>query len=754
MMMDLIILVFAAFTNVALGMLIMIRNPRQKQAQAFLVTSITVTLWAIANYFTDHAPTVMLNDTFARLALLFAFLTVAAVYSFTQNLNEARIGIRNVFLWPIIISGGLFSLSNYVLKGVVHYTSRTDVVPGELNGLYILLVVSLFILGLRNLRTKFIDAGRDSRLRVQIKYISLGLSVSFVLILFTNGLLPILFNNWSIAKVGPLMTVFLIGSIGYAIARHRLFDMRLVVARSVAYALLLTTLATSYAAALFGTSRLLSPHQLTSSAQTTLSISIAIILAFTFQPLQRFFQKWTDRVFYRDRYDSHEVISAIGKVMVEEFELEPLLNKTLSIICRSMRVEMGQFMIFEKNRIYKVEHFGPLPRKLMVVPTMAKLHHPLLVADELTGGQRKQILDEHGVRTSLMLRTRDTFVGFLFLGDKLNGNIYTDQDLKLLKILVQELSIAILNAKAYAEISQFNITLQQRVSSAMSKLRVANQNLKALDSAKDEFISMVSHQLRTPLTTIKGYLSMMLDGDTGKITGEQKEFLGFAYEGAERMVALISDLLNVSRLAAGRFVIEKKPTDLVNVVADEVRQLRRHAEAKNLELIFTPPSRKMPLMELDESKTRQVIMNFIDNAIYYTRQGGIYINLNADKQNVRLTVRDTGIGVPESAKSQLFSKFFRAENAQAARPDGTGLGLFLAKQVVEDQGGTVIFESTQDQGSTFGFSMPIRMAAKAPQKTKNSLASNAGKINLKHANTLTKDKTTPGLQVKRPVRLG
>ncbi len=350
-----------------------------------------------------------------------------------------------------------------------------------------------------------------------------------------------------------------------------------------------------------------------------------------------------------------------------------------------------------------------------------------------------------------MLHTPHEFVGFLFLGDKLSGDIYTTQDLQLLHILVQELSIAILNAKAYEEISQFNVTLQERVNSATSRLRVANQNLKALDNAKDEFISMVSHQLRTPLTTIKGYLSMMLEGDTGEISGEQKEFLGFAYEGAERMVSLISDLLNVSRLSAGRFVIEKKPTDLANVVADEARQLRRHAEAKSLKLVFTQPKTKLPLVDLDESKTRQVIMNFIDNAIYYTKKGGVYINLTADKTTARLTVRDTGIGVPEEAKPKLFSKFYRADNAQQARPDGTGLGLFLAKQVVEDQGGSIIFESKQDQGSTFGFSIPIHAKAVRPRK---SAPSAPLKVETKTPIAITQTQAVKNSTKPKVVRLG
>src|SRR6185369_14756124 len=164
----------------------------------------------------------------------------------------------------------------------------------------------------------------------------------------------------------------------------------------------------------------------------------------------------------------------------------------------------------------------------------------------------------------------------------------------------------------------------------------------------------------------------------------------------------------VSRLSAGRFLIQTKPTDMVGMIADEVRQLQTHAAAKHIKLIFDPPPEILPPAEIDDNKTRQVVMNFIDNAIYYTQQGEVRVVLEQSGDRVRLEVRDTGIGVPEKARKKLFSKFFRADNAQIVRPDGTGLGLYLAKRVVEDQGGTIIFSSVEGKGSTFGFELPFK----------------------------------------------
>jgi signal transduction histidine kinase len=190
----------------------------------------------------------------------------------------------------------------------------------------------------------------------------------------------------------------------------------------------------------------------------------------------------------------------------------------------------------------------------------------------------------------------------------------------------------------------------------------------------------------------------------------QSQFVGYGFDASQRMVNLISDLLNVSRLSAGRFIIQPTPTDFVKMVGDEVRQLRSHAETKKLSLIFEPPAEPWPLINVDDNKTRQVIMNFIDNAIFYTPSGEVRVLLSRTPKSVHFEVHDTGIGVPRTAQAKLFSKFFRAENAQGVRPDGTGLGLYLAKRVVEDQGGTLIFSSTEGKGSIFGFDLPATAA--------------------------------------------
>lgn len=302
-------------------------------------------------------------------------------------------------------------------------------------------------------------------------------------------------------------------------------------------------------------------------------------------------------------------------------------------------------------------------------------------------------------------------MGLLCFGEHKNSD-YAKRDIRVMETITDELSIAIQNALSIQEVKDINATLQQRIDAATKELRASNAQLQKLDEAKDEFISMASHQLRTPLTSIKGYISMLVEGDVGAVTKEQKHLLEEAFLSSERMVRLIGDFLNVSRLQTGKFVIEKKPVNLAALVASEIEALESNAATRNLKFVYKRPTH-FPELMIDENKFQQVIMNFADNAIYYSKEGSkIAVGLREVDGFVEFTVKDTGIGVPAAQQDQLFSKFFRATNARQQRPDGTGVGLFLAKKVIDAHGGTVVFESKEGKGSTFGFRLPVKKLLK------------------------------------------
>lgn len=718
-MLSITLLVIVCLANIILASVVLISNTQSAINRVFASLCFALPLWSIIVFLEDYVHSATAINLLVKADFFVAALMVMLFYEFCRVLTGYR---YRVITYALSV---LFAVS--AILTIFGKTVTVEIVNSNVifdHGFGFLIFVVFFTLGLGfgliTLVRRHVNL--KGKLRAQILLIFFGLGLSILCLILADIVAPYVgYNSPSVTRLGIYGLLIFTTFSTYAIVRHRFLDIRKLVARSVTYVLLLITMASGYAAALFGTSQLFFSDSQSNPLQLVVTTILAITLAFTFQPLRHFFERVTDRYFYRDHYDSQIVLNNFSGILVSELNLDRILKRTITDICQELHIEFGQIVVFDHDRVYRIEHHGPLPKRLMIAPELRRLNHPLMVADELPDGERKELLDEHGIRVSLMLRTREQFVGYFLLGDKLSGDIYSKQDIEVLEIISKQLAVAILNAKAYVEIHEFNQTLQARIDHATGRLRVANRHLRELDRVKDEFISMASHQLRTPLTTTKGYLSMLMEGDAGKLTKMQREFAGFAYDGSERMVQLISDLLDVSRLSAGRFIIQAKPTDMTAVMQDEVRRLQHHADVKGIGLSLVVPKEVLPLVMIDETKTRQVIMNFIDNAIYYTKAGQVGVALSITAGMIHLEVHDTGIGVPETAKKHLFTKFFRADNAQEVRPDGTGLGLFLAKKVIEEQGGTIVFSSIEGKGSTFGFDLPLVQAPKTVMKVSKSL---------------------------------
>jgi len=231
---------------------------------------------------------------------------------------------------------------------------------------------------------------------------------------------------------------------------------------------------------------------------------------------------------------------------------------------------------------------------------------------------------------------------------------------------------------------------------------------KLIEKMKTEFVSLSAHQLRTPLSAIKWTLKMLLDGDLGKITDEQRGFIEKTYISNERMINLINDLLNVTRIEEGKYIYKSQPSQLESVVQFVANSYKDEFGKKNLKFEFKKPDEQLPPVKIDVEKIRLVVQNFIENAIRYTPAGGeVTISMKYDKNEIEVSVKDNGLGIPIDQQERIFTKFFRAANAMKIDTEGSGLGLFIAKNIVEAHGGRIWFESKEGEGTTFYFALPV-----------------------------------------------
>lgn len=595
-----------------------------------------------------------------------------------------------------LVAGCLTLLSNSVQDVQITYLGIG--VP-RLDFWYsILIIFGAFCIGFGIIRI-LIHLKHTTELIEKKRDITLIASMAFVgaLVIFSSFYTSDFSTSVIAQHLIPMAVLIAMVSFFYVIYRG-LFDIHFFVVRALAYVVTLFMLAVFCITPLvLGISYLFS---LPINGRLPLLVIASVLAFYILTYIRRIFDTFTTKWFFRGLYDPQDVIDTLSYLLARSIDIDVIIKRSSKVIADALQPTLVQF-ILNDNLKDKQKTIVEFAQKLSFSESST-----LVVDEEGDYG----VLIEQKVSVIVRLRTTHEVIGYLILGHKKSGEGYTNRDVRLLNTVADELAIAIQNALHFQEIQNFNETLKKEVQEATAQLRETNRKLKKLDEIKDEFISMASHQLRTPLTSVKGYLSMVLEGDAGPIVPQQKQLLEEAFTSAQRMVYLIGDFLNVSRLQTGKFVIEWKPTNLSVVVKEEVDQLRETASRHHIKLQFEPPS-NFPTLMLDENKMRQVIMNFADNALFYTRPGGtVRVVLLVTAREVRFEVHDNGIGVPEQERHKLFTKFFRAENARRVRPDGTGIGLFMAKKVVAAHGGNIIFESQEGKGSVFGFILPLTLA--------------------------------------------
>jgi signal transduction histidine kinase len=670
----------------------------------FALTCGSLTLWQANIYVADSVTTnltlwnnlVFVWPTIATLSAFFFILSIGhkmGELSLENAINKSKIAstamLAAASLQMIAIASGQI-FTDVAIDGSDYIFQRGIAYP-----LYIaLLIFELIYIGYYLIKNFHLSKKASSE-RHALKSVLVTVMTVAVYSVITNIAIPVIFDSQQYIGLGILaVDIFAVG-FAYSIIRYKFLDIRIYAFRTGVYLMVVALAAAAYALAASTIVTRILHLDLTGVALFALS-SLTVLIAVSFRPLSAFFNRVTSRLFFRDYYEPQDVVDRLSTLLVGTVDLDEIMRGSAAIISDTIKPTSLKYLL----------HYFPDDQQRELLEHLSKSRQNVIVTDDFDFAEHeslRKLLRKNEIAIAMRLKTRHEDLGFIVMGPRRSGAMYSTGDRRLLRTLADSMALGLQNALRFEEIETFSDTLQQKVNDATRQLRRSNDKLRQLDETKDDFISMASHQLRTPLTSIKGYISMVIDGDAGKISPLQQRLLGQAFISSQRMVYLISDLLNVSRLRTGKFIVEPTVCNLATMVQEEVKQLVETAKGRNLELTYHKPDHFPDLM-LDETKMRQVIMNFIDNAIYYTPAGGkIAVELKNGPRMVEFTVTDNGIGVPKTEQHHLFSKFYRAGNAKRARPDGTGLGLFMARKVVLAQGGATIFHSQEGKGSTFGF---------------------------------------------------
>lgn len=386
----------------------------------------------------------------------------------------------------------------------------------------------------------------------------------------------------------------------------------------------------------------------------------------------------------------------------------PVLNKVLQMLPSDLSELTLDVGVDPSNVLCRVLK----ERRPIATEKMTDLYTPPLSRQLVEQIQQTTRIKYHVVYP---LSVKGKELGVLVFGLPKPYTELTSQEREMMEAFLDEVGLAIENVRLYRQLQEVNESLRQ-----------ANIKLKQMDKMKDELVSIASHELRTPMTSIKGYLWMVLNRGEQELTPKMRKYVQRALESSDRMIDLVNDMLSVSRLEGGRIDLERKPENIRKIIEDVIVDLAPKAEEKGLELKADLPE-SLPQVDVDAARIREVLVNLVGNALKFTRQGEVvvsarvcpYASASEEKSGgeskgkgyVWVVVKDTGVGIRKEDLPRLFKKFGRLQQGDfskmAESQGGTGLGLYISKGIVELHGGKIWAESELGKGSTFTFSVPV-----------------------------------------------
>ncbi|MDD3607589.1 MAG: ATP-binding protein [Candidatus Moranbacteria bacterium] len=532
----------------------------------------------------------------------------------------------------------------------------------------------------------------------QIYYIFFGAFIGFL------GGSTNYFLMFGIEKMSPVGSIFSITFpvlFSYAVIKHRLMDIKFVMRKSSVYALsllsiLLITVFLSF---------IINGFDYQEVGWVDL---LLLVLATSFFPkVKDFYYHLANKYFFSSLYDGQKVIAKLSEKLSSTLNIDEIHNYIYESLDEAFHLKsFGILRYIKKNKSSGGTYFVQFNRGFKIQRDDNTFHgdkflysyyiakgKPLVVEeikDTPIGIKAKKtirLLEKYGVAVLSPLNIGKDTIGLIVLGYKETRDIYNDEDLQVLEIIGVQAAMAIQNALQYEAAKDFNVRLQKEVAEATEELRHANRKLIQLDKAKTEFLSIASHQLRTPLTAIKGFTSLLLDGSYGKLDENVKEVLNKIFLSNEKLVTLTENLLNISRIEAGRLVFNLEKNEIASLVKEVVEELRVNAEKKGIKLDLELPQKPISPFIFDRGKIHEVIINLIDNAIKYTDQGSVNVELKNKKNSVVITVKDTGIGIPPDEMDGVLKKFQRASNAIKVHTEGAGIGMYIVSQIIKAHNG-------------------------------------------------------------------
>lgn len=740
------------FITISLAFVLLLKNYKSPINISFSAFLLSISSWVgtlyLLYYFNFGHPLLIgrLNFAFTELvafsAFWFGYYFPEKIFTIKKRYTVS-LTIFTIFLFFITAFTDLIDKNEIVTNG------KIETVFGVLYPLFVVYFITLFlfVVGFILYKYKRVRSLKRQQIKVLLAGVVIGVSTGVV----TNIFLPLFFGFFELQHIAPLVALFFCSVVFYAIISYRLMDIRIVARKIFIYAIIaIFTYGGFYFLIWFDNEIFGSAF---SKSAYIAGLFVAPIFVACFLGLMKLLKIFANKYLFYSLYNYQEAINKLSQELNYYTDLNKIINVIVNSVKKTMQLDRAGVLLVNQEdetihyKIAKVIGFNKsngisLVKDNFLTKYLEKTQH-LLVREELeilakeasSQKDKKSFLKLYDhmkkieASVCLPLMKGKNLIGIIVLGSKISGDAYTKEDLELLDTLANQAGIAIDNARLYKEVQDFTKTLQQKVDEQTQDLQATNKKLnetikelnvknnlnKELLEMKSDFLRVVNHQLNTPLSVMRGYFSMMKEGSY-----KPKQAMPSIEKGLMRINQTVEDFWDAYELEGERMKMEPQKVDIIDVVDKLIEEKKNIplAKERKLSLSVKKPDFKIPIVWCDYKKIAHVISNLLDNAVFYTYKGKVEVSYElVNGEYLKINVQDTGSGITKEERKKLFQKFSRGSKATGMHPDGSGLGLYIARKIVEGNGGELtVFSEGKDKGSTFSFTLPIYKNQKASKE--------------------------------------
>ncbi|MCK5211193.1 HAMP domain-containing histidine kinase [Candidatus Parcubacteria bacterium] len=550
--------------------------------------------------------------------------------------------------------------------------------------------------------------------RLQIKYFVFGTVLSIFIGALTNIVLPFAFNIYKLQLLGPLGLFFFFGFTTYAIVKHQLMDIRVIIQRGMIYSALLAVIVGVYIFFVFVLGFF---FQQSSDTTVLFAAGLSVVLGIYGVPhLEKVFCKATDKIFFKNKYDYSQAIYELSEILNQNIELNKLLNKTIYKIQEIFKTSFVAIVLPKQNIILNTNESMRQTRELFTLELIKAIeakNQPILLTEDIpeianellikkaNNADIKAINQAHknaikyGVEIYVSILLNQKLIGLIILTKKLSGDQYTPEDIKLFKTFSYQAAVALDKAKLFQQVKEYSEELERKVEKRTAKIL-------GLQEEQKKMMQEMAHGLQTPITILKGELTQFngIVKDNKKVRSIERSI--------DRVSDFIYGMLRLAKLESETKDGKKEKFNLSKLLNELIESYEIITSEKNIKIDHEIA--KHINFFGNEKAIEEMITNLVSNSVKYMKEANdkkISLSLKQDQDSIRLIVADNGIGIDEQDIPKLFQRFYRVGDKEQGKQKGTGLGLAICKEIVQKHNGNIKVESERNKGTKFIITMPI-----------------------------------------------